>query len=119
MDSCHGQLDDKKFHVMLWSETVIRDWIFEPEYAVLILTPSTLGKIWEIIKKNLLHSRILPPCGGNTPQFLHTSDKVMILSLWSDIFPDATLTATQSDNDSFLNLNSSTGSNEKQEMDSS
>lgn len=43
----------------------------------------------------------------------------MILSLWSDIFPDATLTATQSDNDSFLNLNSSTGSNEKQEMDSS
>lgn len=51
MDSCHGQLDDKKFHVMLWSETVIRDWIFEPEYAVLILTPSTLGKIWEILKK--------------------------------------------------------------------
>lgn len=65
MDSCHSQLSDKKFHMMLWSETVRT---FEPEYAVLILTPSTLGKIG-VNYKNLLHSRILPPCGGTCPIF--------------------------------------------------
>lgn len=48
------------------------------KYAVLILTPNTLGKFFDKKIKNKLkktqttHSRILPPCGV-TVQLLETS----------------------------------------------